>query len=492
VVPTLRALSQHKLLLANIELQHLSLYSMDNGIETDAATMDDAADEGGSIELVENSRDQVEPFVGSSDNDSPTAHHHPTGTASNPQVAINIAISFLGSGMLGIPFAMMRAGWLLGSLALITTSGLNLYGMLLLPKVRRALQQRIIRDSHHDKDGIIRDDHQQDDDHTTHDCNTYGGMGRILLGPVGETFVNCCLMVSQLGFATAYLIFIADSLQHVARWKICFGCVPGLALLVQARDMSLLSPFSLAANLANLVGLSAVLWQDAAALDEREQEQAEEHVVHAIQWGGLVYVMAITLYSMEGVGLILSLETSCRNTAEFPWLLSRVITGITLFMCLFGSVSYAAFGSDTLAPITLNLGQSRAAALVQGALCVALYLTYPVMMFPVWTICEERILHTTNPAIRVVVRIGVVVLTAVVAYTTPDFGDYLSLVGSSLCIILAFLLPCYFHLALFGKELSWYERAFNYFLIVGGTLFGIVGTVQSFESLMTSEEEVMP
>jgi proton-coupled amino acid transporter len=60
-------------------------------------------------------------------------------------------------------------------------------------------------------------------------------------------------VVSQAGFATAYLIFIAANFQSVTAGKagralIIYCCVPILSLLVQFRDMKKLSPFSLIAD----------------------------------------------------------------------------------------------------------------------------------------------------------------------------------------------------------------------------------------------------
>lgn len=424
------------------------------------------------------------------------------------QITVNIIISFVGAGLLGIPQAFSRAGWFLGSVSLLSISALNVYAMLLLPKVKRRV---------HEERGIL--------------CNSYGSLGLALMGHRGEVFVNLCLLVSQTGFATAYLIFIAESLDsRVARWKVCFGCVPGLALLVQARDMKHLSPFSLLANMANLLGLSAVLVQDVETLEEPADERAiVDTEIEAIKWGGALYVMAVTLYSMEGVGLIISLEHSCRDRSKFPGLLMRVVGGITVFMALFGTAGYWAFGDETEAPITLNLGHSKAATLVQGALCVALYFTYPVMMFPVWTIAEERILELSSPVEeyeaagtedqsdddeddedkdeashshhhqhhappsghvwqRRVLRSCVVLTTAVIAYAVPDFGEYLSLVGSSICTILGFLLPAYFHLKVYGAELKTSEYGLNVFLLVGGTLFAVVGTLQSASHMAANHE----
>ena len=90
---------------------------------------------------------------------------------------------------------------------------------------------------------------------------------------------------------------------------------------------------------------------------------------------------------------------------------------------------------------------------------------------------------------RRMLRFSVVLTTAIVAYAVPDFGEYLSLVGSSICTILGFLLPAYFHLKVYGQELKTTEYGLNVFLLVGGTLFAIVGTLQSASHMATGSGE---
>lgn len=148
------------------------------------------------------------------------------GSATSSQVVINIIISFVGAGLLGVPNAFMKCGWLLGFVAVLVVSVLNVYAMLRLPAVQVALQAR----------------------YPTEQLHSYGDIGRCIMGRTGEIVVQMCLAISQAGFGTAYIIFIAGnikSITHVSRLYICLGCIPGLILLVQFRDLKSLSPFSL-------------------------------------------------------------------------------------------------------------------------------------------------------------------------------------------------------------------------------------------------------
>ena len=386
----------------------------------------------------------------------------PVGTASPKQVAANIVISFVGAGMLGMPYAFSQAGWLLGPLALAAVSAANVYAMLLLVKTRNKLQSQ---------NKVI--------------LEGYGDVGGAIMGERGKVVVNLCLVLSQAGFATAYLIFIAANItsifQRVDRIYVCLGSIPILAMIIQARDMKTLSPFSLTADMANACGLMAVFLEDV-----EYYEQDEKLPIVACVWSQLVYVMSISIYSLEGVGLILSLESSCAKPEGFPLLLKRVVCGITAFMAFFGVAGYMAFGSATLAPVTLNLQQGGwVAAFVKLMLCLALYLTYPVMMFPVHQVTEDLWSSLENQKVRVAFRASIVVLTAVVAYAVPDFGKFLSLVGSSICTILGFIFPCYFHLKVFWEDgLATWQIMLDVILIVGGIAFGALGTYDSFMTLI--------
>ena len=429
------------------------------------------------------------------------------GTATTPQVIINIIISFVGAGLLGVPNAFSKSGWLLGSIALLTVSALNVYAMLCLPQVQQELQSRQQRQ--------LRQQQQQ---HPVHQqsIESYGDLGRIILGPKGEKLIFVCLGISQAGFATAYIIFIAANLNSIfgdvlSRFTICLACIPGLMGLVQFQELKSLSPFSMVANLANFCALSAVLLQD--------YEHYTPHNDTIQQWNtqGLLYVIAVTIYSMEGVGLVLSLKSSCKPGnvhTKFSSTLITTLTCISIFMIIFGSAGYWAFGTVTLAPITLNLANHWSATFVKGMLCLGLYLTYPIMMFPIWNILESESSNNEDgdnnnndsstinntrrqrnrKRKRFLVRTSVVCVSVLIAYMVPNFGHFLSFVGSSICTALAFVFPSYFHLYVFWYDSSsstsmpLHQKIIDIFLLFGGFLFGCMGTYQSIVSMMIHGE----
>jgi proton-coupled amino acid transporter len=398
-------------------------------------------------------------------NGGDNAHDHhgagPPGSASTPQVIVNIIISFVGAGLLAVPNAFSQSGWLLGTVTLLTVSAFNVYAMLCLPQVQKLLQKR----------------------HPSETIQSYGDLGRVILGKQGEKLVFVCLGISQAGFATAYIIFIAANLKSIYGWSrlaICVGCIPGLVGLVQFRELSSLSPFSMLANAANFCALSAVLFQD------YEHYTPHNDTIHKANTSGMLHVIAITIYSMEGVGLILSLKSSCKRPQDFSFLLIATLTVISLFMVVFGSAGYWAFGAATMAPVTLNMANHWSSTFVKCALCLGLYLTFPVMMVPIWNIIEPPTIHWRK---RLLLRTSIVLCSAGVAYLIPNFGKFLALVGSSICTLLGFVFPSYFHLYTVGKELPFHEKVIDVCLLVGGLSFGCFETYRSIIDMMAGELE---
>lgn len=391
--------------------------------------------------------------------------HHgagPPGSAGGPQVVVNIIISFVGAGLLAMPEAFYQSGWLLGSVTLVVVSSFNVYAMLCLPQVQQILQQR----------------------HPAEILESYGDLGRVVLGRQGQWAIFLCLGISQAGFATAYIIFIAANLESIYGWSrllICAFCVPGLLGLVQFRELGSLSPFSTLASTANFCALIAVLFQDF------ENYVPHNDTIHKAKPEGILHVIAITIYSMEGVGLVLSLKSSCKKPQDFSCLLVTTLSTISVFMVIFGSAGYAAFGNATRAPITLNMAHHWSASFVKCALCLGLYLTFPIMMFPIWNIIETP---ATSGISRILVRSSVVVCSCFVAYMIPHFGKFLALVGSSICTLLAFIFPCYFHLSVVGRDLPLYQKCLDVVLLIGGFGFGCVNTYRSVLDLLAGELEI--
>jgi len=98
--------------------------------------------------------------------------------------------------------------------------------------------------------------------------------------------------------------------------------------------------------------------------------------------------------------MILSLEESSpeplksRFRTHFIW----TIVAVTALYISFGVSGYLSYGEETKDIITLNLPHGEGggidfAILVKACLSFSLFFTYPVMLFPVTALVEERCLR---------------------------------------------------------------------------------------------------
>ena len=128
---------------------------------------------------------------------------------------------------------------------------------------------------------------------------------------------------------------------------------------------------------------------------------------------------------------------------------------------------------------------------MQLGLCLGLIFTFPIMLHPINEILEgklKRVFHkpynndnsdstTSLEKLRMYIsRATVVLVLAILATFVPAFGVFASLVGSTVCALLSFVLPAAFHLKLYGPCLKLWQRALDYCVLLCGLFFAVYGT----------------
>jgi vesicular inhibitory amino acid transporter len=95
----------------------------------------------------------------------------------------------------------------------------------------------------------------------------------------------------------------------------------------------------------------------------------------------------------------------------------------------------------------------------------------------------------TRGILKIAIRIFVIIVFVIIAIIFPAFDSIMAFMGSSLCFTICVILPLFFYLKIFGKEVSTRERFLDYFLIAVCSVLAIVGTVFAFlpKSLIGAE-----
>ncbi|CAN6297279.1 unnamed protein product [Urochloa humidicola] len=174
------------------------------------------------------------------------------------------------------------------------------------------------------------------------------------------------------------------------------------------------------------------------------------------------------------------------DRTKFRHVLFHAIAGVTAVYACFGAAGYIAYGDATMDIVTLNLPNTWSTAAVKSAMCVALALTFPIMMHPIHEIVEARLLGWLRRKQRggggggvvervalQASRVAVVAALCAVACFVPAFGSFASLVGSTVCALLSFVLPALFHLRVAGARAT--KRAVDWAILVFGLAFATHG-----------------
>ena len=312
---------------------------------------------------------------------------------------------------------------------------------------------------------------------------TYSDIGFAAFGLTGRAIVDFALLTSQIGFCCAYLIFISENLSTYLpsveknHWLLLL--LPPLFFLTLIKDLSKFAVFSLFAQVSNIFAFTVVYWFDFQHLHLAQVQPKE------FSLDGFPYYFSVAIYCFEGAGMILSLEESIAEDLrpKFKKFFVSTIVGITTLYITFGAAGYLSYGPETRDIITLNLpnnGGFNFSILVKSCLCVSLFFTYPIMLFPVFSILEKKMTIATSGVKSKVLRLFVVLLTGIIVVRVPNFGQLMALVGASCCTLLAFIMPALMHLVLFrhdtGDKDGANGRVLDYVLVCIGVTGAIIGT----------------
>ncbi|KAJ8531433.1 hypothetical protein K7X08_026867 [Anisodus acutangulus] len=364
----------------------------------------------------------------------------------------NVFIAIVGAGVLGLPYTFKRTGWLMGALMLFSVAFLTYHCMMLLVLSRRKIES-------HFKNFQI---------------TSFGDLGFAVCGNVGRFAVDAMIVLSQAGFCISYMIFIANTLAYcfkISKMLVIWSCFPFQLGLNSIATLTHLAPLSIFADVVELGAMGVVMVEDVMIYVKTS------HVLET--FGGFsvfFYGLGVSVYAFEGIGMVLPLEAETKDKEKFGKVLGLSMGLISLMYGAFGLLGYFAFGEETKDIITTNLGQGWLSSLVQIGLCINLFFTFPLMMNPVYEVVERRFCEGRY---CVWLRWIVVLAVTFVALLVPNFADFLSLVGSSVCIILGFVLPALFHLIVFKDELKWYGLACDGAIILMAAVLSLYGTYSS-------------
>lgn len=161
------------------------------------------------------------------------------------------------------------------------------------------------------------------------------------------------------------------------------------------------------------------------------------------------------IFTFEGIGLILPIQSSMKQPEKFSKLLYLVMFIITIIFTSIGALCYATFGDNTYVEIISNFPQdSKLVNAVQFLYSLAVLVGTPVQEFPAIRIIETTLFgerasgkqSTATKWKKNLFRTGLTVMCALIAIVgASDLDKFVALIGSFACVPLVYIYPALLH-----------------------------------------------
>jgi proton-coupled amino acid transporter len=339
--------------------------------------------------------------------------------------------SFIGTGVLFLPKAFKNGGLLFSSITLVVVSLISCLAFHLLLQCRARYG------------------------------GGYGDIAEAIGGKRMRSITLASIALSQVGFVCAGIIFAGENLYSFLQ-AVLPGSSPlsvtaliALQLVVLVplafiRNISKLGGVALLADVFILLGLGYIYYFDISTL-------AKENInptVKLFNPRDFTLTVGSAIFTFEGIGLILPIQSSMKEPQKFERLLFVIMFIITIIFTSIGALSYATFGDRTSVEIISNFPQdSKLVNAVQFLYSIAILAGDPVQLFPAMRIIEAALFGKRSGKRdartkwkKNAFRTSIVCACGVIsALGAADLDKFVALVGSFACVPLVYIYPAYLH-----------------------------------------------
>ncbi|CAG7785967.1 unnamed protein product [Allacma fusca] len=397
---------------------------------------------------------------------------HPT---SNFDTMVHLLKGNIGTGILAMPDAFRNAGLAVGTLGTVIIGLICVHTMHLLVKCAHELCRRT----------------QVPTLNFAEVAETSFKVGPTSLrkfSGFARTLINVFLCITQMGFCCVYFVFVANNIEQIVNERFGVNLAPRtyMAMLLipmiflnMIRNLKLLAPFMMVANIFMGVGLGIIFYyvlQDLPSVESRK---------YAADLSQLPLYFGTAIYAFEGIGMILPLENSMKNPQDFGGWNGVLNTSMVIVGCLYTAVGffgYLKYGDAAKGSVTLNLpGGELLAESVRIMMALSIFLSYALQFYVpidiIWPSIKSKIPTERMQLIfEYTFRACLVLFTFAMAALIPDLGLFISLVGAVSSSTLALIFPPIINM--FTNWSVGYGR-YNWMLIKDCTLImiGFIGFV---------------
>ncbi|ODV95637.1 hypothetical protein PACTADRAFT_28339, partial [Pachysolen tannophilus NRRL Y-2460] len=360
--------------------------------------------------------------------------------------------AFIGTGVLFLPKSFSNGGLIFSNLMLLVFSLLSYYCFVVLINVR-----------------LITN------------VSSYGNIGLILYGQNFERLILLCIILSQIGFSSAYIVFVGENFKSLytqffsagSNLNIVYFIFLQLLIFIPlslTRKIAKLSFTALIADFFILLGLLYVYYYSAFNIFQEGIDLNNLQYLNRSDWPLFI---GTAVFTYEGIGLLIPIQESMKRPQDFNKILAIVIGIVTIIFVTIGTLCYLSFGDDVQTVILLNFPKdSILVRVIQLLYAIAILLSTPLQLFPAIKIIENFIFKKrdeeenhdnvdilsgkNDPVVKSqknLTRVAIVLMTCLIAFFgSNDLDKFVSLVGSFTCIPLIYIFPPLLHLKLLNTD----------------------------------------
>jgi proton-coupled amino acid transporter len=356
------------------------------------------------------------------------------GDASQIKTFFTLLKAFIGTGIMFLPKAFKNGGMLFSAITMIVVSAVTALCFELLLSCRKQ-----------------------------YGGAGYGDLGKSISGPKLRALILVSITLSQIGFVCAGLIFTADNLASfadaVSKTKgepLSTNALIGIQLIVLIpmsfiRNISKLGPAALLAEVFILIGLTYIYWYDISWISKMG---GFHPTIELFNPRDFTMTIGSAIFTFEGIGLILPIQSSMAQPEHFSKLLYIVMLIITVIFTSVGVLCYGTFGENVSVEVITNFPQtSKLVNAVQFLYAMAVLVGTPVQLFPAMRTIELKIFGRASGKQSIMTkwkknafRTSLVLLCGIIAAVgASDLDKFVALIGSFACVPLVYIYPAYLH-----------------------------------------------
>jgi len=215
-----------------------------------------------------------------------------------------------------------------------------------------------------------------------------------------------------------------------------------------------------------------------------------------VQWSKIPAAVSIYTYALEGIGLVMPVKNSMEDQSQFRNLLFFSIIFVSIFFTVPSVITSKALGVYLESIVVMNFSKGYPLVfLLQIIYAACIFLTYPINLFPVYTIflnstlsrahlsksSDEQDRSTRRKAVLTWSRVLCMVIIFAIVFTSPNFLNFLSLVGAIFVSAFGFFYPVLLYDQVFGSRQSMARMCLNYVFF---TVMAIISAYAVWESVM--------